>query len=284
MTQISEQQLLDIFKELSEEDRNQLFLQGRALTPEGKGEALKIEKRIKDISARVNALIKLIENKSSELYPLLDSCISENREEDKYLGVYVFSSNNPDIPISIISGLRVETGTYGGRRTNNYYYQIGRDDNYCIGKYNDNMEGYYGSFNSSSYYYTDTCSSLLKNLEEINDGKDLVSLQRDGYSPLSEAEKYLNGDEYLSVKALLEPLTEETNELFELFSEFLNLLNQTKMLRVNSDLEQVYKFSVNTDIWNSSYVTGEIAFSLDKKTGTYKFDFIDWFTSAGSCW
>ena len=56
------------------------------------------------------------------------------------------------------------------------------------------------------------------------------------------------------------------------------------MLRVNSDLEQVYKFSVNTDIWNSSYKTGEIAFSLDKKTGTYKFDFIDWFTSAGSCW
>ena len=283
MTEINEKQLLDIFRNLSEEDRNQLFLQGRALTPEGKGEALKIEKRIKDISARVNALIKLIENKSSELYSLLDSYISKKREEDKYLGVYIFSSNNPDIPISIISGLRVETGTYGGR-ANNYYYQIGSGDNYCIGEYNNNIEGWDGRLNSSSFYYTNTYSSLLEKLVEINDGKDLASLQRDGYSPLSEAEKYLNGDEYLSAKALLESLTEETNELFELFSELLNLLNQTKMLKVNSDLEQVYKFSVNTDIWNSSYKTGEIAFSLDKKTGTYKFDFIDWFTSAGSCW
>ena len=283
MTEINEKQLLDIFRNLSEEDRNQLFLQGRALTPEGKGEALKIEKRIKDISARVNALIKLIENKSSKLYTLLDSCISEKREEDKYLGVYIFSSNNPDIPISIISGLRVETGTYGAR-ANNYYYQIGSGDNYCIGEYNNNIEGWDGRLNSSSFYYTNTYSSLLEKLVEINDGKDLASLQRDGYSPLSEAEKYLNGDEYLSAKALLESLTEETNELFELFSEFLNLLNQTKMLRVNSDLEQVYKFSVNTDIWNSSYKTGEIAFSLDKKTGTYKFDFINWFTSVGSCW
>ena len=283
MTEINEKQLLDIFRNLSEEDRNQLFLQGRALTPEGKGEALKIEKRIKDISARVNALIKLIENKSSKLYTLLDSCISEKREEDKYLGVYIFSSNNPDIPISIISGLRVETGTYGAR-ANNYYYQIGSGDNYCIGEYNNNIEGWDGRLNSSSFYYTNTYSSLLEKLVEINDGKDLASLQRDGYSPLSEAEKYLNGDEYLSAKALLESLTEETNELFELSSEFLNLLNQTKMLRVNSDLEQVYKFSVNTDIWNSSYKTGEIAFSLDKKTGTYKFDFINWFTSVGSCW
>ena len=102
MTEINEEQLLDIFRNLSEEDRNQLFLSASALTPKGKSEALEVTKRIKDISARVNALIKLIENKSSKLYTLLDSCISEKREEDKYLGVYIFSSNNPDIPITII--------------------------------------------------------------------------------------------------------------------------------------------------------------------------------------
>ncbi len=282
MTQINEQQLLDIFKELSEEDRNQLFLQGYALTAEGKSAANKIEQRLNEIKPQLRTLIKSIENRSLTFYEALDSYIAGDRTKDKYLGVYVFHSNIESIPLSIISAFR----TYGRPWSSNemkYYYQIGSLDEWH-GEYDEELTERWTT--SSTFYHFGSDTEFLDILEkyEDNDREDLNSLRREGYTPLTEADKYLDEAEHSVIKDLLKVLSNEVDEFFALFSEFINLLNKVKADKLNIKLDHLYKFSINNNILMQSRRTNEIGVILDKETDTYKIELIDWYTSAGSCW
>ena len=283
MTQINEQQLLDIFKELSEEDRNQLFLQGYALTAEGKSTASKIEQRLNEIKPQLRALIKSIEGRSETLYEALDSAIADDRTKDKYLGVYVFHSNIESIPLSIISAFRVNRQPWGREETE-YYYQIA-SSNDEHGEYDEAL-AYDGESTYSTFYHFGSDTKLLDILEKdrTNDLKDIDSLRREGYTPLTEADKYLDDAEHSVIKDLLKVLSNEVDEFFALLSEFINLLNKVKADKLNVKVDDLYKFYINNNILPSSRRTNEIGVILDKETDTYKIELIDWYTSAGSCW
>lgn len=283
MTQISEQQLLDIFKELSEEDRNQLFLQGHALTAEGKSAANKIEQRLNEIKPQLRTLIKSIENRSKSLYKALDSAIADDRTKNKYLGVYVFHSNIESIPLSIISAFRTYRSNYSSNETK-YCYQIASLEDYH-GEYDGEL-AYDGESTRSTFYHFGTDTEFLDTLKEdkSNDLRDVNSLYREGYTPLTEADKYLDNAEHSVIKDLLKVLSNEVDEFFALLSEFINLLNKVKADKLNVKVDDLYKFYINNNILPSSRRTNEIGVILDKETDTYKIELIDWYTSAGSCW
>lgn len=110
------------------------------------------------------------------------------------------------------------------------------------------------------------------------------SLRREGYTPLTEADKYLDNTEHSGIKDLLKVLSNEVDEFFALLSEFITLLNKVKADKLNVKVDDLYKFYINNNILPSSRRTNEIGVILDKETDTYKIELIDWYTSAGSCW